>query len=161
MNIGDMNALESFDLSINKLSGELPTSLSRLNFLSSFNVSYNNLTGRVPVCTQLQSFSESSFLGNQLCGASLSDICVPSEVPTHTNRDQNEDNGLEWGLIISIVLGFVTGFWIILAPWILSTSWRTVYFRLMNKLIKGKCVGHAIVILVQRQIGNITYKQQA
>ncbi|KAL8241555.1 hypothetical protein R6Q59_014909 [Mikania micrantha] len=134
--IGDMNALESFDLSINNLSGELPVSLSRLNFLSSFNVSCNNLTGKVPLCTQLQSFSESSFLGNQLCGAPLSDLCVPSEVPAHTTRDQKEDNGLEWGLIISIVLGFVIGFWIILAPLIINTSWRTAYFCLMSRLIK-------------------------
>ncbi|KAL8238972.1 hypothetical protein R6Q59_015539 [Mikania micrantha] len=134
--IGDMNALESFDLSINNLSGELPLSLSRLNFLSSFNVSCNNFTGRIPVSTQLQSLIESSFLGNQLCGAPLSDQCVPTEVPTHTTRDENEDDGLEWWLIINIVLGFVVGFWFILAPLILSASWRTAYFRLMSKFIK-------------------------
>ncbi|KAL8241564.1 hypothetical protein R6Q59_014918 [Mikania micrantha] len=134
--IGDMNALESFDLSINNLSGELPLSLSRLNFLSSFNVSNNNFTGRIPVSTQLQSFNESSFLGNQLFGAPLSDQCVPTEVPVHTTTDENEDDGLEWGLIINIVLGFFIGFWIILAPLIVSTSWRTAYFRLMGRLIK-------------------------
>ncbi|KAL8240937.1 hypothetical protein R6Q59_014292 [Mikania micrantha] len=136
--IGDMNALESFDLSINNLSGELPLSLSRLNFLSSFNVSCNNFTGRIPVSTQLQSFNESSFLGNQLCGAPLSDQCAPNELPTRTTRHENEDDGLEWGLIINIVLGFVIGFWIILAPLIVSTSWRTAYFCLMSRLIKVK-----------------------
>ncbi|KAL8241554.1 hypothetical protein R6Q59_014908 [Mikania micrantha] len=134
--IGDMNALESFDLSINNLFGELPISLSRLNFLSSFNVSFNNLTGRIPISTQLQSFNESSYLGNQLCGAPVNDLCVPTEVPAHTTRDEKEDDGLEWGLIINIVLGFVIGFWIILAPLIVSTSWRITYFRLMGKLIK-------------------------
>ncbi|KAL8210806.1 hypothetical protein R6Q57_005243 [Mikania cordata] len=134
--IGDMNALESFDLSINNLSGELPVSLSRLNFLSSFNVSCNNFTGRIPVSTQLQSFNESSFLGNQLCGAPLVDQCVPTEVPAHTRSDENEDDGLEWGLIINIVLGFVIGLWIIWAPLLVRTSWRTAYFRLMSRLIK-------------------------
>ncbi|XP_076954310.1 uncharacterized protein LOC143628669 [Bidens hawaiensis] len=111
--IGDMKALESLDLSVNKLSGELPTSLSKLNFLSSLNVSYNNLTGRIPVSTQLQSFNESSYLSNKLCGAPLSDQCAPVEILVDTIGDHKEDDGSEWGLIISTVLGFITGFWII------------------------------------------------
>nr|GEY35930.1 hypothetical protein [Tanacetum cinerariifolium] len=63
------------DLSNNNLvghiPGELPLSLSSLNSLSSFNVSYNNLTGRIPLSTQLQSFNESCFVGNELCGDPL------------------------------------------------------------------------------------------
>ncbi|KAL8233846.1 hypothetical protein R6Q59_019946 [Mikania micrantha] len=134
--IGDMKALESFDISLNNLSGELPTSLSRLNFLSSFNVSYNNFTGRIPVCTQLQSLNESSFLGNKLCGDPLTNSCVSVEVPIDTKSDKKEDDGQDWGLIISIAIGFVTGFWIIMAPLIMSISWRIAYFRLLGRLIK-------------------------
>ncbi|MFS7958494.1 putative non-specific serine/threonine protein kinase [Helianthus anomalus] len=136
--IGDMKELESFDVSVNKLSGELPVSLSRLNFLSSFNVSYNNLIGRVPSSTQIQSFNESSFLGNKLCGAPLINDCVHVDKPD-TTSDQKEDGGshkVDWGLIISIVLGFITGFWAILVPLILNRSRRIAYFRLLRKLIK-------------------------
>nr|XP_043625424.1 receptor-like protein EIX2 [Erigeron canadensis] len=133
--IGDMKALESLDLSMNMLYGELPISLSRLNFLSYFNVSYNNLTGSVPVSTQLQSFNESSFYGNKLCGTPLSDHCVLVEVPTQTTGYEKKERGFGWGLIISIVLGFVTGFWISVVPLIVSTSWRVKYFSLMGKLI--------------------------
>ncbi|KAJ0772134.1 putative non-specific serine/threonine protein kinase [Helianthus annuus] len=120
--IGDMKSLESFDLSVNNLSGELPMSLSGLNFLSSFNVSYNNLTGRIPTGTQIQSFSESSFFGNKLCGSPLTNDCGHVDKPDTTSH-QKEVAGshkVDWGLIISIVLGFITGFWVIVVSLILN-----------------------------------------
>ncbi|XP_024981770.1 receptor-like protein EIX2 [Cynara cardunculus var. scolymus] len=133
-NIGDMKSLESFDISLNQLSGELPMSLSSLSFLSSFNVSYNNLTGRVPSSTQLQGFNESSFFGNQLCGDPLTRRCR-IEVP---DRDEQEDHdgshGTEWGLIISTVSGFIVGFWVVLAPLLVSTSWRITYFSFLRDM---------------------------
>ncbi|KAF5808434.1 putative non-specific serine/threonine protein kinase [Helianthus annuus] len=84
--IGNMKELISLDLSVNRLSGELPMSLSSLHFLSSFNVSFNNLTGRIPTGTQLQSFGESSFFGNKLCGAPLTETngCERVKAATHT-----------------------------------------------------------------------------
>ncbi|KAF5808263.1 putative leucine-rich repeat domain superfamily [Helianthus annuus] len=134
--IGDMKALESFDLSVNKLSGALPMSLSRLNSLSSFNVSYNNLTGKIPIGTQIQTLDESSFFGNKLCGAPLTqaDGCVRVEERANITQDQKEDGGEDWGFIVSVVLGFVTGFWIILGPLIVITSWRIAYFRILIKV---------------------------
>nr|XP_043623683.1 receptor-like protein EIX2 [Erigeron canadensis] len=131
--IGNINALESFDVSLNKLSGELPVSLSSIEFLSSFNVSYNNLTGTIPSSTQFHSFDESSFLGNLLCGDPLPSCAV--EVPDTV--DQNEDDvshRAEWGLIICIVLGFLAGFWFVVAPLMISNSWRLAYFRFLGKL---------------------------
>ncbi|GJS66933.1 putative leucine-rich repeat protein [Tanacetum coccineum] len=131
--IGDMKSLETFDLSFNKLSGELPISLSSLSFLSSFNVSFNNLNGRVPSSTQLQSLNESSFFGNRLCGAPLIERCVV-EVPGTQNQkeDDHGSHGSDWGLIISIVLGYVSSFWIVLAPLIISRRWRIAYFNFLN-----------------------------
>ncbi|KAI3519614.1 hypothetical protein L1887_08828 [Cichorium endivia] len=131
--IGDLKLLESFDVSLNLLSGELPLSLSTLSFLSNFNVSYNSLTGRIPSSTQLQGFNESSFLGNKLCGDPLTISCVV-EVP---KKDQNDDNnigshGTDWGLIISIVSGFIVGFWALLTPLMVSTTWRIAYFSFLR-----------------------------
>ncbi|XP_059658645.1 receptor-like protein EIX2 [Cornus florida] len=70
--IGGMTTLESLDLSNNYLSGEIPRSMSNLTFLSYLNLSYNNLSGIIPSSTQLQSFGEASFIGNdEVCGAPL------------------------------------------------------------------------------------------
>ncbi|GKD46587.1 leucine-rich repeat protein [Tanacetum coccineum] len=120
-NIGDMKSLQTLDLSLNRLSGELPMSLSNLSFLSSFNVSFNNLTGRVP------------FFGNNLCGAPLTKPCgVKVPDMQDPKEDDNGSHETNWGLIISIVLGFVTSFWTVLAPLIICRSWRTTYFRYLN-----------------------------
>ncbi|KAF5773989.1 putative leucine-rich repeat-containing, plant-type, leucine-rich repeat domain superfamily [Helianthus annuus] len=121
-NIGDLKLLESFDASLNHLSGELPMSFSGLSFLSSFNVSFNNLTGRVPSSTQLQSFNESSFIGNKLCGVPLTKLC--GEV-VHNNDQQEGDtsHGVDFGLIISVLLGFFVGFCSIVVPLNVGTIW--------------------------------------
>ncbi|KAF5808428.1 putative leucine-rich repeat-containing, plant-type, leucine-rich repeat domain superfamily [Helianthus annuus] len=134
--IGNMKELISLDLSVNWLSGELPMSLSKLNFLSSFNVSFNSLTGRIPTSTQLQSFSESSFFGNKLCGAPLTETngCERVKAATHTIGEKKEEDGADWGLIISIVVGFVCGFWMIMGPLIVRRSWRIAYFSFVSNL---------------------------
>ncbi|XP_076909790.1 uncharacterized protein LOC143567208 [Bidens hawaiensis] len=120
-NIGDMKSLISFDVSLNGLSGELPLSLSSLNFLSNFNVSYNNLTGRVPTSTQLQSFSESSFFGNNLCGDPLPKSCTISIQDVHHEDKEEKDTAhiAYWGMIISTVCGF--------------TRWRIAYFGFLRE----------------------------
>ncbi|KAJ0772094.1 putative leucine-rich repeat-containing, plant-type, leucine-rich repeat domain superfamily [Helianthus annuus] len=121
-NIGDMKFLESFDVSSNHLSGELPMSLSSLTFLSSFNVSFNNLTGRIPTSTQLQSFNESSFFGNKLCGVPLTQIC--GEIEHHKDQQEGDtSHGVDFGLIISILLGFFVGFWSIVISLNVGTIW--------------------------------------
>ncbi|GJW86922.1 leucine-rich repeat protein [Tanacetum coccineum] len=126
--------VESFDLSLNKLSGELPMSLSSLNSLSSFNVSYNNLTGKIPSSTQLQSLNESCFVGNKLCGNPLTEPCSRVKIPDTDNEEDDGSDRENWGLIISVVSGFIVGFWVILVPLILSRSWRIAYFRFLNDL---------------------------
>ncbi|KAL8210804.1 hypothetical protein R6Q57_005241 [Mikania cordata] len=133
--IGDLKSLSSFDVSLNRLSGELPVTLSRLNFLSSFNVSYNNLTGRIPTGTQLQSFNEFSYFGNNLCGDPLTEICEIDKAPNRDQEDEeDESHGVDWDLIISTLTGFIAGFWLVLAPLIVSTTWRNVYFCFLNHL---------------------------
>ncbi|PWA39317.1 leucine-rich repeat protein [Artemisia annua] len=132
--IGDLKELESLDLSLNKLSGELPLGLSSLNLLSSFNVSHNNLTGKIPASTQLQSLNESCFVGNKLCGDPLSEPCSRVKTPDTDQEEDDGSHGVDWGLIISVVSGFIAGFWVILSPLIVSRSWRIAYFRFFSEL---------------------------
>ncbi|PWA61764.1 hypothetical protein CTI12_AA366080 [Artemisia annua] len=132
--IGNMKALVSCDLSVNKLYGELPMSLSSLSLLSSFNVSYNNLTGRIPSSTQLQSFNETSFFGNKLCGDPLVEQCARVEAPDTTDHEEdNESHTTDWALVIGMVLGFIIGFWVIVLPLTINRSWKISYFRFLSK----------------------------
>ncbi|KAL8247890.1 hypothetical protein R6Q59_009106 [Mikania micrantha] len=131
-NIGDMQSLVSFDVSLNRLSGELPVSLSSLHFLSHFNVSYNSFTGKIPTSTQLQSLDNSSFVGNKLCGEPLIKSCA---VPRANHEEKGDElHAIDWGLIISMVCGFIAGFWVVIVPLMVSTTWRIAYFGFLREL---------------------------
>lgn len=136
-NIGNMNLLESLDLSKNKLSGKIPQSLSELSFLSNLNLSCNNLTGRIPSGTQLEGFDESSFIGNKLCGPPLSEKCSVNEETLGKEDDEEGDGSIlgdGLGFLLSILLGFVVGFWAVISSLLLNISWRNAYFGLVERL---------------------------
>ncbi|KAK9928051.1 hypothetical protein M0R45_025205 [Rubus argutus] len=136
--IGNMEWLESLDLSMNQLSGEIPASLTRMTFLSYLNISYNNLTGRIPESTQLQSFDQSSFVGNELCGPPLSKNCsaskvIPPTVVLHRRYDLLDD---EWFYFyLSLGLGFMFGFWSILGSLLLNMPWSSAFSQFLNTLV--------------------------
>ncbi|KAK6144093.1 hypothetical protein DH2020_020913 [Rehmannia glutinosa] len=93
--IGNMKQLESLDFSRNSLSGEIPSSFTIMSSLSYLNLSCNNLTGKIPESTQLLSFNESSFIGNNLCGPPLTSSCGndgKSPGPRHKLADQDEED---------------------------------------------------------------------
>ncbi|PWA59020.1 LRR receptor-like serine/threonine-protein kinase GSO2 [Artemisia annua] len=144
--IGKMTSLESLDISLNQLNGRIPWSISGLSSLSSLNVSFNKLTGEIPTSTQLQSLNESSFLGNALCGPPLVEQCNKKRSPPDAESTPDlSSNGQNWGLIISIVLGFIIGFWAVIAPLIASKVWRSVYFYFLYKAwfkIRVVCCNH-------------------
>nr|GEV59137.1 leucine-rich repeat-containing protein [Tanacetum cinerariifolium] len=134
--IGDMRLLESLDLSSNMLQGGIPSSISNLTFLNWLNVSYNSLTGRIPTSTQMQSFSASSFVGNKLCGAPLNGVCGKD---THVDKRKGEvnsddENEVDWVLIISLVVGFFVGFWVVVGPLAVNKAWRITYFGILDKV---------------------------
>ncbi|GAB4858890.1 hypothetical protein Ancab_040379 [Ancistrocladus abbreviatus] len=136
---GQLRNLESLDLSKNQLSGEIPTSLSNLNFLSTLDFSYNNLSGKIPSATQLQSFDESTYMGNPyLCGTPLQKKCgEDANQSTHHDIEEAKDRDNEFpslGLYISIGLGFITGFWGACGILLFKRSWRYAYFRFFNHL---------------------------
>ncbi|KAA3472281.1 putative LRR receptor-like serine/threonine-protein kinase [Gossypium australe] len=134
-NIGNMELMESLDLSMNRLNGEIPPSFSNLNFLNHFNVSYNNLTGQIPISTQLQSFESLSYVGNHLCGPPLTKNCTSKGIPTGVANSGSSSEGskVNW-LYVSIVLGFVTGFWGLMAPLFFIRPWRHAYYRKLDHI---------------------------
>jgi hypothetical protein len=143
-NIGQMNNLEVLDLSENNLSGKIPTSLSNLTFLNVLDLSKNKLQGRIPSSTQLQSFDPSSYAGNdKLCGLPLLNKCpndgtkVFPSPGAHGNDEHDEeykDRFTTMWFYISLVLGFITGFWGFLGPVMLQSTWRHAYSRFLEKI---------------------------
>ncbi|KAK2639679.1 hypothetical protein Ddye_027474 [Dipteronia dyeriana] len=135
-NIGVMRSLESVDFSLNKFSGEIPQSISNLTFLSYLNLSNNNLIGKIPLSTQLQSLNASSFVGNELCGSPLPKNCTETS-PTLGHEigggKDDEEQEVHW-FYLSMTLGFVVGFWILIGPLIVNRRWRYMYCRFLDRL---------------------------
>ncbi|KAG6530480.1 receptor-like protein EIX2 [Zingiber officinale] len=139
-NIKLMSQLESLDLSNNQLSGGIPPSISSLNFLTILNLSYNNLVGEIPAGSQLQTFTNLSYIGNpKLCGKPLSSKC-PGDNPTIDNgitkeEDMHEDDehGRKW-YFIGFAPGFVFGFWGFMAAVMIKKSIRIKYILLIDKI---------------------------
>ncbi|XP_008383284.4 receptor-like protein EIX2 [Malus domestica] len=136
--IGNLRLLENLDLSLNHLSGHIPQSLSSLTFLSHLNLSYNNLTGRIPTGNQLQTLVDKSiYEGNpSLCGAPLSTSCPGDETPTRQplHVEDNTDKEERLWLYVSVILGFVVGFWGVCGTLIIKKSWRYAYFRFFDNI---------------------------
>ncbi|XVE62762.1 hypothetical protein DITRI_Ditri06bG0145500 [Diplodiscus trichospermus] len=117
--------------------GEIPSSFSTLNFLNHLNLSYNNLTGKISSSAQLQSFDEFSYIGNHLCGPPIAKNCSTNgKTPDVTKGGSSEGRKRSKvnGLYVSIVAGFVMGFWGIEAPLFFIRSWRLTYYRKLEHI---------------------------
>ena len=123
--------LDVLDLSNNKLSGEIPSSLSDVHRLNTLDLSNNSLSGRIPTGTQLQSFNATVYMGNpELCGDPLPRKC-PGEEPSLVHHDPKLDHDafLTWGFYVGMGLGFLIGFWGACGTLIFIKSWRYAYFK--------------------------------
>ncbi|KAL4295298.1 hypothetical protein GQ457_12G003600 [Hibiscus cannabinus] len=134
--IGDLRELESIDLSSNGLHGEIPWQLANLNFLSVLNVSNNKLAGPIPTGTQIQSFPESSFENNAgLCGPPLKTKCGSSPAKKDNGPlDTGSESIINWKHI-SVEIGFIFGFGIVIVPLIYWKRWRTWYFERIDRCL--------------------------
>ncbi|XP_048446526.1 receptor-like protein EIX1 [Pyrus x bretschneideri] len=137
--IGNMERLESLDFSMNQLDGEIAPSMTNLTFLSHLNLSYNNLMGRIPESTQLQSLDQSSFVGNELCGAPLNKNCSANGVIPPPTAEQDGGGGYslledKW-FYVSLGVGFFTGFWIVLGSLLVNMPWSTLLSQLLNMMV--------------------------
>ncbi|XP_019167267.1 PREDICTED: LRR receptor-like serine/threonine-protein kinase GSO1 isoform X2 [Ipomoea nil] len=150
--IGEMRSLESLDLSNNQLSGAIPPSLASISFLAHLDLSNNNLSGCIPLGTQLQGFSEAYQGNSKLRGPPLPTNChrdEPRNAPQQGGIDEiEEDEGwIIWGFdfFVSLILGFILGFWGVCGTLILKRSWRHAYFQFLEDKKEKICT--AIVVL--------------
>ncbi|ONI11711.1 hypothetical protein PRUPE_4G121900 [Prunus persica] len=136
--IGNLRWLETLDLSHNHLSGQIPKRFSSLTSLSHLNLSYNKLVGRIPLGNQLQTLDDPSiYEGNpSLCGVPLPK-CPGDDTSTtkeaKDNIEEGNDNGVLW-FYVSMVLGFVVGFWGVCGTLLLKKSWRYAYFQFFDDI---------------------------
>ncbi|CAO2840478.1 unnamed protein product [Amaranthus hypochondriacus] len=142
--IGKLKSLEFLDLSNNYLSGVIPISLAQVTYLGILDLSNNNLSGKIPIGTQLQGFDPSSYSGNcGLCGAPLPKC--PGDEPSGSklkgqgaqNREKDGDtkNNMSFlGLLISVLLGFIIGFWVVFGTLMIKVSWTNVILEFLYNL---------------------------
>ncbi|KAI5317545.1 hypothetical protein L3X38_037252 [Prunus dulcis] len=109
-NIGNLKAIETLDLSLNKLSGSIPQSMVNLTFLNHLNLSYNNLSGKIPTSNQFQTFVDPSiYEGNPgLSGCPLPIDCQDNEgapqVPSGDGGEDDDSKLEKLQFVISMVL---------------------------------------------------------
>ncbi|KAF3434580.1 hypothetical protein FNV43_RR21665 [Rhamnella rubrinervis] len=87
-----MSNLEILDFSDNKLIGTIPPSLVKLNFVFNFSVVDNRLFGDIHSGGQFSTFPGSSFEGNDLCGDHVSSYASndqPFEKPLNVPSTSN------------------------------------------------------------------------
>ncbi|KAK7294741.1 hypothetical protein RJT34_17641 [Clitoria ternatea] len=132
--IGNLVNLESLDLSNNNLSGSIPIGLASLNFLAYLNLSFNHLVGKIPTGTQMQTFEPSSFEGNEgLCGAPTKD-CTNGVGHSSPTPAYETHISIDWNFL-SVELGFIFGFGVIILPLIFLERWRLLYWEKVDNLL--------------------------
>ncbi|KAK3223622.1 hypothetical protein Dsin_010647 [Dipteronia sinensis] len=135
-NIGSLQQLETLDLSCNHLSGPIPPSMSSMTFLSHLNLSYNNLSGKILSSNQFATWNDPSiYEGNlYLCGPPLTTNCSSGHGDSEDNdKVEDEDKSEKFWFYVSVVLGFIVGFWAVCGTLIIKESWRHTYFRFVDE----------------------------
>ena len=105
-------------------------------------MSNNNLSGKIPTSPQLDTFNASSYEGNpNLCRAPHPKKCLGEEIAQnpamngsreHVGMQDEKEGFITLGFYVSVVLGFITGFWGVVGTLILNKSLRVAYFRFLD-----------------------------
>uniref|UniRef100_A0A8R7UM93 Uncharacterized protein n=2 Tax=Triticum urartu TaxID=4572 RepID=A0A8R7UM93_TRIUA len=135
--IGALQALESFDLSHNGLSGKIPTSISSLTSLTRLNLSYNDLSGTIPSGNQLRTLEDqaSIYTGNPgLCGPPVPRNCSRTDIIPYAPQEHNEGMSDVVSLYLSMCIGFVVGLWIVFCGFLFKRKWRIGWFSFTDHM---------------------------
>ncbi|GLJ20193.1 hypothetical protein SUGI_0366540 [Cryptomeria japonica] len=135
--LGEIQELESLDLSHNLLIGSIPDSLGNLNMLGYLDLSHNNMSGRIPQVRLLDTFSGLSCVGNaDLCGDPLNISCgtsaPPLQLPDEVDAEREYNTwwvvtvGLCYGLGVALVVGFFS----------FDRERRRLYFQFLDELTR-------------------------
>ncbi|XP_049393133.1 receptor-like protein 9DC1 [Solanum stenotomum] len=132
-----LSALESLDLSSNKISGEIPQQLASLTSLEVLNLSHNHLVGCIPKGKQFDTFENSSYQGNDgLHGFPLSKDCGGGDgvAQTTTLVELDQEEGGDSSMISwqAVLTGYSCGLFIGLSIIyiVLSTQYPTWFSRM-------------------------------
>ncbi|MED6183094.1 hypothetical protein PIB30_034935 [Stylosanthes scabra] len=164
--IDKLAALESLDLSSNLFSGQIPQSMSGMSFLEVLNLSCNNFEGKIPSGTQLQGFTNLSYVGNpKLCGPPLTKICpqdkkLPNgEQRTEADGGDDDDNSeVHSWFFMGLGIGFATSFWGVFGAIFFNRRFRHAYFRFLNQF--HDIVIHKVLIRVNIAWGSYQFDLQ-
>ncbi|CAE6071048.1 unnamed protein product [Arabidopsis arenosa] len=130
--LSGMTSLETLDLSNNHLSGSIPVSLQKLSFLSKFSVANNNLSGVIPSGGQFQTFPNSSFESNDLCGEHRFP-CPGGTIDSSSDRTLIKRSGRTIGADIGMAIGSGFGSFFILTLLLLSVRARSGQEKLIRR----------------------------
>ncbi|KAL0351425.1 UNVERIFIED_CONTAM: Receptor-like protein EIX2 [Sesamum calycinum] len=146
-----LRGLVSLNLSRNHLTGNIDSEIGQMEMLESLDLSRNQLC--IPSGTQLRGFNASAYAGNNgLCGPPLAACLAPDHGPgtpqaTDDAHVGKEDSIFGMGFYISVVLGFVVGFWGVIVILVVNKSWRIAYFGFWNKIYDWLYVTITIIYL--------------
>nr|XP_023909136.1 receptor-like protein Cf-9 [Quercus suber] len=134
--LGNLTQLESLDLSSNKLTGDIPMQFAdRLTFLAVLNLSFNQLVGPIPFFKQFATFSEASYKGNEgLCGYPSNKNC-PTRLPPSTFQETYSNSGEIHLNFLSVEVGFIFGFGIVIGPLMFWKRWSRWYFKHVDDIL--------------------------
>lgn len=90
---GDLEKVESLDLSHNNLTGEIPKTLSKLSELNTLDLRNNKLKGRIPESPQLDRLNNPNIYANNsgICGMQIQVPCFPTQTKQPAEEKEEED----------------------------------------------------------------------
>lgn len=99
-----LSSLESLQLQDNELTGPIPW--LNQSSLTQFNVSINNLLGQIPTTQALSAFTYSSYFGNpELCGPPSPNPCNPIQNSTAgSNKSKSNDKDSKYRFAVIILI---------------------------------------------------------